>query len=62
MSEIPVPDHVHNEETMGYHQRVTHGSGLPELMVIFNHSSQKQTLDYLCVQPEEVKDIYLNEL
>jgi len=49
-------------KTWGYHQRVTHGSGLPELMVVFNHSSQKQTLDYLCVQPEEVRDIYLNEL
>jgi hypothetical protein len=31
-------------------------------MTVFNHSTQKQTLDYLCVQPEEIKDIYLNEL
>ena len=36
--------------------------GLPELMVCFNHSSQRQTLNYLCVQPGEVRDIYLNEL
>jgi integrase len=49
-------------KTFGYHQRVTFGRGLPELMTVFNHSSQKQTLDYLCVQPEEIKDIYLNEL
>lgn len=49
-------------KTWGYHQRVTFGVGLPELMVCFNHSSQKQTLDYLCVQPEEIKDIYSNEL
>ena len=49
-------------KTFGYHQRVTFGRGLPELMTVFNHSTQKQTLDYLCVQPEEVKDIYLNEL
>ena len=49
-------------KTWGYHQRVTYSVGLPELMVCFNHSSQRQTLDYLCVQPDEVRDIYLNEL
>ena len=49
-------------KTFGYHQRVSFGVGLPELMVVFNHSSQKQTLDYLCVQPSEVKDIYQNQL
>ena len=49
-------------KTFGYHQRVTYGRGLPELMTVFNHSTQKQTLDYLCVQPEEIRDIYLNEL
>ena len=49
-------------KTFGYHQRVTFGRGLPELMTVFNHSTQKQTLDYLCVQPEEIKDLYLNEL
>ena len=49
-------------KTFGYHQRVTFGRGLPELMMVFSHSTQKQTLDYLCVQPEEIKDIYLNEL
>lgn len=49
-------------KTWGYHQRVTFGVGLPELMVAFNHSSQRQTLDYLCVQPEEMKCIYENEL
>ena len=49
-------------KTFGFHQRVTFGRGLPELMTVFNHSTQRQTLDYLCVQPEEIKDIYLNEL
>jgi integrase len=47
-------------KTWGYHQRVTFGRGLPELMVVFNHSTQKQTLDYLCIQPEEIKSIYAN--
>jgi integrase len=49
-------------KTWGYHQRVTFQRGIPELMVAFNHSSQRQTLDYLCVQPEEIKDMYMNEL
>jgi integrase len=49
-------------KTFGYQQRVHFGVGLPELMVCFNHSTQKQTLDYLCIQPEEVKNIYMNEL
>jgi len=49
-------------KTFGYHQRVTFGRGVPELMVVFNHSSQRETLEYLCIQPDEVKSIYLNEL
>lgn len=49
-------------KTWGYHQRVTFGRGVAELMVCFNHSSERQTLDYLCVQPEEIKSIYANEL
>jgi len=49
-------------KTWGYHQRVTYGRGTPELMVCFNHSTEKQTLEYLCVQPEEIKNIYANEL
>ncbi len=49
-------------KTWGYHQRVTFGRGVAELMVCFNHSSERQTLDYLCVQPEEIKSIYQNEL
>ena len=32
------------------YQRVGLGTGLPELMVCFNHSTQRQTLEYLCVQ------------
>ena len=49
-------------KTFGFHQRVTFGRGVAELMVVFNHSSEKQTLSYLCVQPEEIKNIYANEL
>ena len=49
-------------KTWGYHQRVKYNVGIPELMVCFNHSTQKQTLDYLCIQPEEIKSVYANEI
>jgi integrase len=49
-------------KTFGYHQRVTFGVSLPVLVDIFNHSSQKQCLDYLCIQPEEIKQVYMNQL
>jgi len=53
----------HNiRKTWGYHQRVTFGVDLPRLMVCFNHSTQRQTLDFLCIHPEEIKDVYENEL
>jgi len=47
-------------KTWGFHQRVSFGTDLPTLMVCFNHSTQKQTLDYLCVQPEEIRNVYEN--
>jgi hypothetical protein len=31
-------------------------------MHMFNHSTQKQTLEYLCIQPEEIKDAYMREI
>lgn len=49
-------------KTWGFHQRFTFNVGIPELMVCFNHSSQRQTLDYLCIQPEEIRSVYKNEL
>lgn len=49
-------------KTWGYHQRVTFGVDIPRLMVCYNHSTQRQTLDYLCIQPEEIKGVYENEL
>lgn len=45
-------------KTWGYHQRQA-GTDIPTLMAMFNHSSQKQTLDYLCIQDEEIQDAYL---
>jgi integrase len=46
-------------KTFGYHQRVQLGTSIPELMVMFKHSTQRQTLDYLCIQAEEIKDAYM---
>lgn len=49
-------------KTWGYHQRVTFNTDIPTLMTCFNHSTQRQTLEYLCIQPEEIKSVYMNEL
>ena len=49
-------------KTWGYQQRTQFGVGLPELMVVFGHATQAQTLSYLCVQDDEVKKVYLNNL
>jgi len=49
-------------KTFGYHQRVTFGRGVAELMIVFNHSSERQTLTYLGIQPSEIKSIYQNEI
>ena len=46
-------------KTFGYMQRTLLNTSVAELMVMFNHSSQKQTLDYLCIQPEEIKNAYM---
>lgn len=49
-------------KTFGYMHRTVHGTDIPTLMTIFNHSSQKQTLDYLGIQPEEIQEAYLKEI
>lgn len=49
-------------KTFGYMHRVINKTDLPTLMKMFNHSSQKQTLDYLGIQDEEIKSAYLFEL
>lgn len=49
-------------KTFGYMHRTVHGTSIPILMEMFNHSTQKQTLAYLGIQPEEIKDAYLKEI
>lgn len=55
---------AHNtlRKTFGYHQRVTFGVGIAELMECYGHANQKITLKYLCIQPEEIKNIYANRI
>jgi len=49
-------------KTWGYHQRVQFGVDIPTLMEAFGHSSQKQTLTYLCITPDEISATYMNEI
>jgi integrase len=49
-------------KTWGYHQRVTFGVDILVLMQMFNHSSQRLTASYLCIQPDEIRKVYENEL
>jgi site-specific recombinase XerC len=49
-------------KTFGYQHRVMFKTDLPTLQTIYGHSHQRQTLDYLCVQPDEVRDAYMKEI
>lgn len=46
-------------KSWGYHQRVQLGTPVALLMRAFGHASEMQTLEYLCIQPEEIEDLYL---
>ena len=49
-------------KTFGYVHRVKFGTDVPTLMVLFNHSSQRQTLEYLGIQDVEMARAYLREI
>jgi nucleoid DNA-binding protein len=49
-------------KTWGYHQHHTFGTDISNIMACFNHSSHKQTFDYLCIQEKVIKNIYLKGL
>lgn len=49
-------------KTWGYHQFATFGTDLNRLMNLFNHATRRQTLDYLCLQPQDFKNIFEHEL
>ncbi|MEO1192924.1 MAG: tyrosine-type recombinase/integrase [Pseudomonadota bacterium] len=49
-------------KTWGYHQRKTFGKALSLLTRAYGHTSEAQTLEYLCIQPEEIDELYSGEL
>lgn len=49
-------------KTWGYHQHYTYGVDLQTLKLCFNHSSVTQTREYLCIENQEVSDIFVHEL
>lgn len=46
-------------KTWGYHQRKKNHTPIALLMIAFGHSNQKQTLDYLGIQDDEVSDLFM---
>ncbi len=48
--------------TAGYQHRVQFNTDVPTLMVMFNHSTQRQTLSYLGIQEQDVQDAYMKEI
>lgn len=46
-------------KTWGYQQRLQAKAPLYLLMRAFGHSTELQTLEYLCIQPEEIQSLYL---
>lgn len=49
-------------KTWGYWQRIGRGTSVALLMHAYGHSSEKQTLEYLGIQAEEITEIYDMEL
>ena len=49
-------------KTWGYHQRIQKDRPIPLLMVAYGHATQAQTLEYLCIQEDEIRDLYDLEL
>jgi integrase len=49
-------------KTFGYHQYFTFKTATPWLTITFNHSSERQTMAYLGIQPKEIQAIYMHEI
>lgn len=49
-------------KTWGYHQRTAFNVDMPTLMAAFGHASQRQTLRYLGIGEEEVRNVFLNAI
>lgn len=49
-------------KTWGYHQRKTFNQPTVLLTQAYGHSSEAQTLEYLCIQQEEIEALYVRAL
>lgn len=49
-------------KTWGYHQRKTFGTHTVLLTWAYGHASEAQTLEYLCIQSEEITELFASEL
>ena len=49
-------------KTWGYQQRKNNGVPLHILMVAFGHSTQRETLNYLCIELDEVEELFMYEI
>ncbi len=49
-------------KTWGYHQRVTFNSPLTLISRAYGHSSERETLAYIGILPEEIDGLFKNEL
>lgn len=46
-------------KTWGYQQRIRNKASVALLMKAFGHTTEAQTLDYLCILPDEIRKLYL---
>jgi len=49
-------------KTWGYHQLRINNAPIPLLMDAYGHATQRQTLEYLCIEDEEIAELYELEL
>lgn len=48
-------------KTWGYMQRTVHGERIEKLQQAYGHSSPSVTLAYICIQDEELREMYMRE-
>jgi integrase len=49
-------------KTWGFHQRTAFNVDLPTLMTAFGHATQRQTLKYLGIGEQEVRNVFMNAI
>ena len=57
----PIGSHT-LRKTWGYQQRVTYNAPVSLIREAYGHSSEEETLAYIGILPEEVNDLYKNEI